>query len=210
MITHKDLAELRPTKLPFTRPRWAFELKYDGFRTLASRSHGEVRLISRKGTDLRPNFPEIEAALILLPWCVLDGELVVLNEKGHPQFDRLVRRLRMKRPEVIARASVEDPAVMFAFDLLELGGRDVRRQRYEKRKSMLREVLHDSTRVRYLSHIGEEGERLFKAAEKLGLEGIVAKPIDAPYYRGRESGWLKIKTSAGIATDAQRAQWNER
>jgi ATP-dependent DNA ligase len=59
-------------------------------------------------------------------------------------------------------------------------------------------------------HIGEDGERLFAAAEKLELEGIVAKPANSLYYRGRESGWLKIKTAAGLATDAQRRRWNER
>ena len=61
-----------------------------------------------------------------------------------------------------------------------------------------------------MTHVGEEGERLFAAAEQLELEGIVAKPAKSPYYRGRESGWLKIKTAAGSAVDEERRKWNEK
>jgi hypothetical protein len=76
-------------------------------------------------------------------------------------------------------------------------------------KALLKEALRDSKRVRYLDHIGESGHRLFQIAEDLGLEGIVAKHGGAPYRRGRSSGWIKIKTSAGRHVDEQRAKWNE-
>ena len=115
----------------------------------------------------------------------------------------------MKRAMNIAHAAKSEPAVLFAFDLLELRGKNLRGLPLVKRKASLHAVLKRSERIRYVQHIGEEGERLFRQAEQLGVEGIVAKPADSPYYRGRSSRWLKIKTTAGRAIDEERAKWNE-
>jgi len=208
-ITHRDLAQLKLTSRPFSRPGWIFEMKYDGFRVLAGNGVSGVRLVTRNGTDLLTRFPEIAQSLKALPPMVFDGELVVLDDKGRPQFDRLRRRFATTRLMNIVHAAETDPAVLFVFDLLMLRGKDLRKRPLEARKELLKKELEGSDRVRYVTHIGEEGERLFAAAEQLGLEGIVAKPAKSFYYRGRESGWLKIKTAAGLAIDAERRKWNE-
>lgn len=92
---------------------------------------------------------------------------------------------------------------------MALKAKDLRALPLITRKAMLKDVLKDSDRIRYTQHVGEEGERLFKMAAELGLEGIVAKRADSPYPRGRTSAWVKIKTAAGRAVDEERAKWNE-
>jgi bifunctional non-homologous end joining protein LigD len=79
-----------------------------------------------------------------------------------------------------------------------------------KRKAQLQKLLARSTRIRYLAHVGEDGQRLYAAAAQLELEGIVAKRSDAPYRRGRSADWIKIKTPVGRAIDEERAKWGER
>jgi bifunctional non-homologous end joining protein LigD len=117
--------------------------------------------------------------------------------------------LALKRPTSVEYAAKRTPAAIFAFDLLELRGKDVRALPLLKRKALLKDELRASERIRYLDHVGESGHRLFQIAEQLGLEGIVAKHGGAPYRRGRASGWLKVKTHAGRLIDEQRAKWNE-
>lgn len=209
MITYRDLAMLAPASPAFNRPEWIFELKHDGFRVLAGRTAKDPFLSSRRGTDLLPCYPEIRACLVELPQMVLDGELVVLDRHGRPDFESLRRRLAMKRPIAVEHAAKTMPAAIFAFDLLELRGKDVRTLPLLKRKQLLGEELRGSERIRYLEHVGESGHRLFQVAEELGLEGIIAKHAGAPYRRGRASGWIKIKTNAGRLIDEARAKWNE-
>jgi bifunctional non-homologous end joining protein LigD len=115
----------------------------------------------------------------------------------------------MRDPKNIAAAARETPAAIFAFDLIALRGHDLRRYPLSTRKAMLKDVLKESTRIRVVQHIGENGVRLFAAAAELGVEGIVAKRADSPYRRGRTSDWVKIKTPAGKEIDAERAKWNE-
>ena len=90
--TYKDLAVPTLAKRPFSRPGWLFEVKYDGFRALAIKQGERVTLVSRKGTDLLRAFPEMDPSLAVLPDLVLDGELVLLDEYGRPDFHRLCRR----------------------------------------------------------------------------------------------------------------------
>lgn len=97
-FSYKDLPAPTAMKALFTRQGWVFELKYDGFRVLAGK-HGEnITLVSRRGTNLLPHYPEVEACLRALPDVALDGELVLLDEQGHPQRERLSRRLRLIAP----------------------------------------------------------------------------------------------------------------
>lgn len=91
-----------------------------------------------------------------------------------------------------------------------IGDRDIRKLPLERRKAMLKDAHADAGRIRYVEHIGEVGERLYAMAVELGLEGIVAKSLASKYHCGYDSGWLKIKTAAGLATDAERRKWNER
>ena len=96
-ITHEDLCVATKAEQPFSRDGWIFELKYDGFRILASHRGKRVSLLSRRGTDFTEQFPEIAADLKELPAVVLDCELVILDPNGVPQFEPLVRRSRLNR-----------------------------------------------------------------------------------------------------------------
>ena len=200
---------MTPAKQPFTRAGWVFEIKYDGFRTLGLHQGDDVRIVSRRGTNMTACYPEVAAALHDLPDVALDGELVILDSAGHPRFDRLRRRLALNKPIAIAHAARHEPATLMAFDLLMLEGKDMRRLPLLKRKAALKKLLSGGVRIRYVEHIGEEGVRIFHQAERLNLEGIVAKRADAPYRRGRSPDWLKIKTAAGRAIDEERSKWME-
>jgi bifunctional non-homologous end joining protein LigD len=107
---------LSPRAAPFNRPGWIFELKYDGFRVLASKRGDDVQLVSRRGNNLIACYPEIETALRGLPDIVMDGELVVIDAQGKSQFEPLRRRLALKRRITIKHAARTMPAAIFAFD----------------------------------------------------------------------------------------------
>src|SRR4051812_32961853 len=111
-ISHRDLMLAQKAAKPFDRPGWLYELKLDGYRVLAIRDGAGVRLLSRRGNDLAASFPEIMADLIALPEMIADGELVVLDAEGKPQFERLQRRARFRRPDAIAKAARGDPAAV--------------------------------------------------------------------------------------------------
>jgi ATP-dependent DNA ligase len=185
LITYADLAQLSTAPAPFNRAGWVFELKYDGFRMFAAHRRDRAELVSRNGTDFASRFQEIAGELLELPDVVVDGELVILDGEGRPQFDRLSRRARRSRPVAIEHGSRMDPAVLFVFDLLELDGEDVRAQRLIERKALLKSVLDGGDRVRYTSHIHDDGLMLFKVAEQLELEGIVGKRAPTRHIRAR-------------------------
>lgn len=131
----------------FDGPGWVFELKYDGFRVLAIRQGDDVRLLSGRRNDLAACFPEVLECLRELPDIVLDGELVVLDDQGKPQFERLRRRALLKKFTSVEHAAGSDPAVVFAFDILSLRGKDLRKLRL-KRKAIVQEALQAAQRIR--------------------------------------------------------------
>jgi len=122
---------------------------------------------------------------------VIDGELVVLNEKGKPEFHQLRGRCAIRDPQSIGRAAASKPAAVFAFDLLQLRGKDLRALPLLKRKAALEKELRHSERVVYCQHVGENREKLFQAADQLGLEGVIGKKADSPYIRGRTTSGSK-------------------
>ena len=181
---------------PFDRDGWVFELKYDGYRLIASRETTKPLLWSRNGNDLTETFPDIARALEGLPYngTVLDGEVVVHGETGLPSFSRLQQRGRLQRRTDIQRATVDLPAVLYAFDLLAFGGLDLRDLPLLSRKELLREVLPSVGPIRYSDHIPEQGVAMYRQVTGMGLEGIVAKKADSPYRAGRSPHWHKIRT----------------
>ena len=179
----------------FTRDGWLFELKLDGYRLIASKSHGEALLRTRNGNDYTDVFPEIARAIKALPVdsCILDGEVVVLDPQGIPRFSMLQQRGRLTSPVDVKRAAVELPATYYGFDLLALDDFDLRGLPLTKRKEFLVGVIPKLGPVRYLDHIEREGDAFLEQVAALGLEGIIAKKGDAPYRAGRTEQWLKIK-----------------
>jgi bifunctional non-homologous end joining protein LigD len=172
--------------LPFDHPEWVFELKYDGFRSLAIIDNGRCQLVSRNGhpfnsfTDLRQ---AISAPSSRTGKTVLDGEIVCLDKFGKPQF----RDLRFHRAE----------PCFYAFDLLMRDGKDLRREGLIDRKHELRRLLIGlpvTSPLRYADYLEHHGTALFQRVCEMDLEGIVAKHSFGPYVTDRErSTWFKIR-----------------
>jgi bifunctional non-homologous end joining protein LigD len=163
---------------------WLHEIKHDGFRVIARKDGARVRLYSRPGNDLTDRFPLILEALARLHSrsCIIDGEAVACDENGVASFDRI--RYRRHDGKVF----------LYAFDLIELGGDDLRREPLDVRKATLRSLLIKAgPGLRWNEHIEGDGETIFRHACKLGLEGIVSKRKDSPYRSGRSPDWLKMK-----------------
>ena len=195
-----DAASVQPmlaesAESAFTRDGWLFELKLDGYRLIAGKSHGEAQLFTRNGNDYTGVFPEIARAIKALPLedCVLDGEVVCLDTTGKPSFSRLQQRGRLQSAIDIKRAAVELPATYYAFDLLALDGFDLRPLQLVRRKELLKEAVPKLGPVRILDHIEREGDAFLAQVAAIGLEGIIAKKADAPYRAGRTDKWIKIK-----------------
>lgn len=163
---------------PFDHPEWIFELKYDGFRSLAIIHNGRCELISRNGHPFKTF--ELLRRDLTMPWSrqtVIDGEIVCLDKHGRPQFNDLLFHRG-------------DPR-FFAFDLLMSDGKDLPRERLTDRKQELRRLK--SSRMQYVDHIHQQGTALFQRVCKLDLEGIVAKQSYAPYVPDAPTTWFKIK-----------------
>lgn len=194
------LLEVKPmlasVATPFSDPDWLFEVKWDGVRALSYCQKQSTRLTSRAGNSLTESFPELQhlRSRFAAHSFVADGELVVLNEEGKPQFSNILQRLKSPTAKAIERLSRSMPVVYYVFDLLYLDGRDLRELPLEKRLQLLQEVLRPDPRVRLSEAIPAEGETLYAAAVEQGLEGLVAKHRLGTYETGRSSRWLKLKS----------------
>jgi len=196
-----DARRLRPmlagtAEGPFSREGWLFELKYDGVRVLVAKEGSDVVVRSRTGGDRTAIYPEIAEAVAHLPVgrCVLDGELVALDERGRSSFERLQRRFTRTDPEAARRARHDVPVSMQAFDLLAAEGHDLRGCPLAARKRILSLFAPRQGVVRFADHVEGDGEALFEAAREHELEGVVAKRADSRYETGRRSRrWLKVK-----------------
>jgi len=160
---------------PFDDPRFIYELKHDGFRALAHITPNDCRLISRRG-NVYKSFSSLRESLMSLKCeTVLDGEIVVLDGTGRPQFYELLRR--------------RGEPIFYAFDVLMLDGQDLRSLPLLERKNILRRVVRKHRRILYARHFEQNGCDLFRLACDQDLEGIVAKRRDAVY--GED--WFKIR-----------------
>ena len=191
---HAMLAEA--TDKAFTRDGWLFELKLDGYRLIASKTGSQVLLLTRNGNDYTAVFPEIARAVKALPFtdCIIDGEVVVMDDAGKPSFARLQQRGRLSNPLDIKRAAVELPAAFFVFDFIAFEDFDLRPLPLVDRKKLLLANFPKLGALRVLDHIEREGEAMLASVSAMGLEGIIAKRADSKYTGGRTDAWLKIKT----------------
>jgi bifunctional non-homologous end joining protein LigD len=180
---------IKTAQLPSSR-RWLHEIKHDGFRIIARKKGSQVRLYSRPGNDFTHRFPLIVEALARLRSrsCIIDGEAVACDDNGVASFD-LVRHHR-----------ANDRIFLYAFDLIELGGDDLRRDPLAGRKATLEMILAKAgLGLRFNEHVEGHGETVFRHACKLGLEGIVSKRRDSDYRSGRSPDWLKMKNANAAA-----------
>jgi bifunctional non-homologous end joining protein LigD len=184
---------------PFRKEGWFFELKYDGYRLIGARDEGRVRLRYRSGRDATKHFPEITRSLAAMPFVsfIIDGEVVVADEEGRPDFQLLQRRaLRQADSDEIERLTLELPVTFWVFDLICFGNSDLRTLSLRERKLLLEKMLPTTGPVRYADHFETRGIELFDEVAGRGLEGIVAKEAKSPYRAGRHRQWQKIHASS--------------
>jgi len=165
-------------------PDWIHEIKHDGYRLMARRDSAGIRLLTRNGHDWSPRYPLILEAInrLKVRSCLIDGEAVACDENGLAVFERL-RRKREGRH-----------VFLYAFDLLELNGTDLRREPLVVRKATLASLLRGCLPgLRLNEHLAHDGESVFRHACKMGLEGIVSKRLGSRYRSGRSKDWLKFK-----------------
>jgi bifunctional non-homologous end joining protein LigD len=191
-LPHGFVPPCLPTKAPQppSGDTWVHEIKHDGFRVIARKDGERVRLYSRPGNDLTRRFPLIVETLARLRSrsCIIDGEAVACDDNGLASFD-LVRHHR-----------ANDSVFLYAFDLIELNGDDLRRDPLEVRKATLLSMLAKAgLGLRFNEHLEGDGPTVFAHACKMGLEGIVSKRKDSPYRSGRSPDWLKMKNPAAPA-----------
>ncbi len=172
-------------------PEWAFEVKWDGYRLAVHVEPGRIRIITRGGYDWTDRFPSIaaEASQLGVTTAILDGEAVVLDDKGRSDFGMLQRALG-RRPAAHEPGEI----VLFAFDILYLDGQDLRRLPLSERRRLLEPIVAGGDgAIRLSEEVDADGDELLRVACAHGLEGIIAKHRDRPYRSGRHPWWLKIK-----------------
>src|SRR4029077_13223462 len=167
---------------------WIYEIKFDGWRALALKGGNQGRLLSRNSKDLGVKFPEIMVSIVELNAhdALIDGEIVALDEKGRSSFQLLQSHdMGHERP----------PIFFYAFDLLQLNGKDMKKLPLEERKPTLQRLLEKPPGViRYSATLGNNAKDLLKEARKLSLEGLIGKRAKSVYEPGARSGaWIKIK-----------------
>jgi bifunctional non-homologous end joining protein LigD len=166
-------------------PGWLHEVKFDGWRIQLHKHERGASIYTRNGHDYTARFPAIAGLVLSLPvcTCIIDGELTAPNETGLPDFRALHFR------------TVEEPNwCVWAFDLLELDGEDLRVLPLAGRKSKLARLVYKMRKDWLcLSESFDDGLKLLASCEKMGLEGIVSKRRDFPYRSGDQSDWIKVK-----------------
>ena len=176
---------------------WHFEMKWDGVRIIAYLEDGNVKLLSRRGRDETARYPDLVPDLAKLDCAqaVLDGEIVVLDPGGAPNFGLLQPRINLTKARDITAAARQAPAQLLLFDILRQHGDSQLRRPYEDRRELL-EALHPAPGSRVQVPPVFEGDltAAMETSKALRLEGVVAKRRGSIYQPGsRGRTWLKIK-----------------
>ena len=172
---------------PFDKEGWQYEIKWDGYRALAFCNKDKVELKSRNDQSFNAKFYPVHKALQL--WnisAVVDGEVVVLNEDGKPNFGALQNW----------RSEADGALYFYVFDLLWINGKDLQQLPLSERRNLLKQIIPEIDLIRLSENFEVNGIELFETAKKMGLEGIIAKKADSVYSAGnRSKNWLKIKAN---------------
>ena len=169
------------TRVILTSKEYFFEPKLDGYRALCQKKAEKLRFISRAHRDITYEFPELAFSDQIKADCILDGEIIIYDERGNPSFALLHSRHQHGRV-----------ATYVAFDLLELEGRSLHALPLSKRKLILAGIIDEGRRLQ-LMPTAEDGEKLWNVVTARHLEGVIAKKKDSTYISGRSRQWLKIK-----------------
>lgn len=177
---------------PFDSKDWIYEIKWDGYRAIAECKDAAIKLYSRNGLSFNEKFKPVVKALNKVKHnSVLDGEIVWLDKKGNPSFQKLQQH----------EDNPGGKLVYYVFDLLFLDGKDIRHFPLIDRKALLKKLLSavKDPAIKYNDHIVAHGKRFFTSATKKKLEGVIAKKADGEYITGiRSKEWLKIKNRTSM------------
>ena len=175
----------KETSDPFDDKDWLFEIKWDGYRAIAEKHKNNISLYSRNGLSFLSAYPLVADQLLQIKEdVVLDGEIVVINSKGNPDFQLLQHYSENQ----------DKPIQYYVFDLLKLNGKDTTKLPLVDRKELLQKVIPENEVIKYSDHIFENGKAFFQVSKEKDLEGIMAKKINSKYFPGsRTNEWLKIK-----------------
>jgi len=173
---------------PQTAGDWMYELKFDGIRAIAVKIDKKVSLLSRNENELARRFPEIVEAIKNLPAreCVIDGEVVALDDEGRSSF-QLLQALELE--------GRKSPVRFYVFDLLQLDGKSLIKFPLGQRKELLAKLCEGvADPIRFSGEIGSDATKLLAEVKRRGLEGLIGKQRNSPYEPGRRSGaWIKLK-----------------
>ena len=177
-------------------PGWAYEFKWDGVRALATVRDGTLRLDARSGTDITVAYPELAPLARGIGDAVLDGEIVVFDERGRPSFTALAERMHVRDPVRAARLAATLPVMYMIFDLLRLDGVDLAGRPWSARRDLLDSLDLQGSRWLVPPYF-LDGPATLAAVEENGLEGVVAKRLSSVYRPGvRSLDWVKLKAEA--------------
>jgi bifunctional non-homologous end joining protein LigD len=193
-----DLPSAKPRFIQPMKPRllekpptagdWMYELKFDGIRAIAVKIDKKVSLLSRNENELARRFPEIVEAIKNLPAreCVIDGEVVALDDEGRSSF-QLLQALELE--------GRKSPVRFYVFDLLQLDGKSLIKLPLGQRKELLAKLCEGvADPIRFSGEIGSDATKLLAEVKRRGLEGLIGKQRNSPYEPGRRSGaWIKLK-----------------
>jgi DNA ligase D-like protein (predicted ligase)/DNA ligase D-like protein (predicted 3'-phosphoesterase) len=173
-------------KDPFDHADWIFEVKWDGYRAIAEVREGNVSLYSRNLISLSQKFAPVTDALRKFRFeAVLDGEIVVVDDQGYPDFQMLQDYQKSRKGHLL----------YYVFDLLYFTGHDLTNLSLLRRKELLKKILPSDSKIKFSDHVLKDGVLFFNVVKEKGLEGIIAKHAQSAYRMGRRSRqWLKVKT----------------
>jgi len=177
---------------------WLFEVKWDGVRGLVYIDEGSVAIYTRNNNRCERQYPELQVLphYIKAKQAILDGEIVVMDERGVSHFESIQPRIHLQDANAIAKMAQKNPAHLFVFDLLYLDGRDLRGEPLIERKRLLRKIVKPFDLLRVSESFDGGGEELLDAARQTGLEGLIAKRKNSVYESRRSGNWLKVKLTS--------------
>jgi bifunctional non-homologous end joining protein LigD len=193
---------------PFDNKEWVFEVKWDGVRAILflHKTKGILKIVSRNGKTITHRYPEIieavkssSAIINCKESIILDGEIVILNKEGRPDFQSHQRRMNVDSIKDIEKLSHKMPATYYLFDILYIDGRNLQSLSFLERRKNLSDVIvqtmkNNNNRIRISDFVDERGIDIFQRIKSMDLEGIIAKNKYSKYIQGaRSTNWLKIK-----------------
>jgi bifunctional non-homologous end joining protein LigD len=176
-----------------------FEPKLDGYRALCQVTPKSMKFYSRRGIDITKQFPEFDFRnLINAKSCILDGEIIVYNKKGFPDFNLMQGRSQLTQQTLIDERSQAHPATYAVFDILTKDGKSLMKEPFIERRKILDTVITESKHIQLLPWT-HDGKKLFQQMKKNKLEGVMAKDPQGIYEPGKRTrAWQKIKLNKTV------------